>query len=61
MAYLGFQELNFCKPFLAAIAALYMAMSVGRLVGRLVRVNEFQAVFFALKVHVVIMFDCIMH
>ena len=29
--------------------------------GRSVRVNEFQAVLFALTVHVMIIFDCIMH
>jgi hypothetical protein len=46
--------------FLAAIAALYVAMSVGRPVRRSVRVNEFQEVLIALKVHVLIMFECIM-
>ena len=30
-------------------------------VGRSVGVNEFQAVLFALTVHVMIIFDCIMH
>ena len=41
--------------FLAAIAALYVAMSVRRSVGRSVGVNEFQEVIIALKVYAYIL------
>ena len=48
LAYSG----HYLRRFLVEIAALYVAMSVGRSVGRLVGVNEFQRALNALKVYV---------
>ena len=46
--------------FLAAIAALYLAMSVSRSVGWSVN-NEFQGVQNAIKVYIMILFRCIVY